>query len=326
MKAAYFIFLFSFSLFALSVKSQALPDSTLPLSNEIVFASDTQAPIWIETLWLKPNNNRYATGKIFGHILKRKPREVFLLGDVVSVGSSNKQWKRVNKYLKQLRSLGIQVNAALGNHDILFQSAKAQKKFQEYFPNHVKTGYVEIRDSVAVILLNSIYTTLSEKEDSVQVNWYRNTLEKLDSDPSIQFIITGCHHSPYTNSKTVGSTVLVQKRFVTSFLRSVKGRLFLSGHTHAFEHFNIMGKDFVVIGGGGGMYESLKKGKSKLNDLSDSYKPMFHYLTVKRQADKLQVTSIRLKTDFTAFEEGEKFYINKATGASVLTDKLFTGK
>jgi hypothetical protein len=41
--------------------------------------------------------------------------------------------------------------------------------FQQRFPNHNRTGFVEIVDSVAVVLLNSNFNTLSKAEDEAQV-------------------------------------------------------------------------------------------------------------------------------------------------------------
>ncbi len=307
------ILIISFSVFfATGLKSQLVTTAIQGAGNELVFASDTQAPIWIEALWLQPHRNRVATKKIFNSITEKQPKAVFLLGDVVSVGCSNKQWRRMDGYLKKLRDKGVKVNATLGNHDLMFKAEKGRRKFVERFPNYVNTGFVEVEDSVAVILLNSNYKFLSKNEDTIQLNWYRNTLQRLDDDSAIQFVITGCHHSPYSNSKFIGSSEEVRRKFARLFLQSKKGRLFLSGHTHAYEHFKVEGKDFLVIGGGGGLHENLKN-NNRLKDIDSAYKPMYHYLTIKRQVDKLQITSIKLKHDFSGFEEGVKFEINKTT-------------
>lgn len=295
----------------LMVKAQE-PDTARVGIKELVFASDTQAPMWVETLWLKSNNNRTATKDLFNDILSRAPAAVYLLGDVVSLGSSNRQWKPMDAYLKRLRSKGIKVNAALGNHEVMGQPGKGQRKFQLRFPKHIKTGSLDITDSIAVILLNSNFASLSLAEDTAQVNWYKQTLEQLDGDSSVHFIITCCHHSPYTNSKIVSSSMAVRQKFVPYFLKSKKSRLFLSGHSHNFEHFRQDEKDFFVIGGGGGLHQPLKQGKNLIPDLSPNYKPLFHYLVVRRQSDSLLLTSVRLKPDFSGFEKGEKFTIGKA--------------
>ena len=284
-------------------------DVTGAVSKELVFASDTQAPQWVETILRKPNNNRTATKMIFGDIAKRLPAAVYILGDVVSLGCSNKPWKPMDGYLDTLRHKGVKVHAALGNHEVMYCAKSGQQKFQQRFPDHVKTGYVSTVDSVAVVLLNSNFKKLSDAEDAAQRSWYQHTLDSLDADPAVVFIISGCHHSPYSNSKVVGSCQAVQEKLVPPFLSSKKSRLFLSGHSHNYEHFRQQEKDFVVIGGGGGLHQPLNVGKDALPDLSLGCKPMFHYLSIRRFGHQLQLTCVLLKPDFSGFEEGERFVV-----------------
>lgn len=220
-------------------------------TTELCFASDTQAPMWIETLFLKKNNNKQATKKLFEAISERRPGALFIMGDVVNLGYSNRQWRPMDAYLKDLRSKNISVHAALGNHEVMGQAKKGMRKFQERFPDHAPTGYMQVKDSVAVVLLNSNFGKLSAEENAAQLKWYKETLQKLDNDPSIHFVISGCHHSPYTNSKVVGASKDVQEKFVPLFLASQKSKLFITGHSHNYEHFQKGGKDFFVIGGGG---------------------------------------------------------------------------
>src|SRR6476661_3859208 len=79
-------------LFPAITGSAQLQQPEIKNSSIIAFASDTQAPMWVETLWLKPDHNRKATRLLFLDILKQRPSNVFLLGDVVNLGSSDKQW------------------------------------------------------------------------------------------------------------------------------------------------------------------------------------------------------------------------------------------
>ena len=311
----------AFALFSLVVAKSQAPfagDSTL-----MAFASDTQKPMWVETLFLKSNQNRQATKKIFNEFSQLKPKALFLLGDVVNLGYSNKQWKDMGGYLSDLRRQGIAVHAALGNHEVMGRAKKGENKFQTYFPEHVRTGYVKVVDSVAVVLLNSNFGKLTAADNEAQVKWYKTTLKELDNDPSIEYIITGCHHSPFTNSKIVGCSKGVEDKFVQPYLASAKSRLFVSGHSHNFEQYQVKGKDFLVIGGGGGLHQPLKTGEGILPDMAADYKPEFHYLTVKRCADGLQLKSYALKTDFTGFEEGRDMVILKP--AASITDYTASG-
>ncbi len=60
-------------------------------SKSIAFISDTQAPMMVEKLWLKSHHNEKATEALFREIVTRKPSQLFMLGDVVSLGYKKKK-------------------------------------------------------------------------------------------------------------------------------------------------------------------------------------------------------------------------------------------
>ncbi len=132
-----------------------------------------------------------------------------------------------------------------------------------------------------------------------QQKWYQETLASLDQNAEVKMIIVSCHHAPFTNSKIVGSSKPVQKQFVPLFLSTNKCRLFITGHAHAFEHFIHSGKDFFVIGGGGGIHQPLN---AEHKDIQSDYKPQFHFLMITPTAKVLHIQSISLRDDFSGFE------------------------
>ncbi len=252
--------------------------------------------MWAETLWLKPYHNAEATKRLFSDIVTRKPSSLFILGDVVSLSCRPKTWVRMDSYLENCRKAGIPVSALLGNHDVMSSSKRGEAEFQKRFPNHNKTGFRIIVDSMAVVFLNSNFKKLAPEDLAKEEAWLQKTLDSLDANPAVLATLMACHHAPFTNSKIVHSSEPVQQKFVPAFLQSKKATLFITGHSHNFERFNHNGKDFVVIGGGGGLKQSLFKGKKKIKDkdLSDTYKPLFHYLILKREGRTLQLTSREL--------------------------------
>jgi len=276
----------------------------------LYFVSDTQQPMMVEKLVLKSNNNKKATADIFTTILREKPQSLYMLGDVVSLGYANHKWKKVDVFLDSCRNQGTAVCGLLGNHEVMGRRAKGEKNFQKRFPTNVRTGYISITDSVAVVLLNSNFNTLSGQDMAKQQAWYKSTLVSLDTNNAVKAVIVACHHAPFTNSKIVGCSNKVQQYFVADYILSKKAQLFITGHAHAFEHFKIQGKSFLVIGGGGGLHQPLKTGKNDLSDLAIDYKPMFHYLSVKRVAANLLITSHFLKPNFTGFDTGLSFNTN----------------
>ena len=278
------------------------------LENHVLaFASDTQAPMLVERIWLRSFRNRLATELLFDDIREKKPKQLFLLGDVVNLGYSSRQWKPIDGYLHKLREAGIGLHAIMGNHEVMGKPKKGEAKFQERFPGHKRTGFSFVQNEMAIILLNSNFAQLSPGEEKQQVEWLTQSFEQFDADPAIQFVITCCHHSPFTNSRIVKPSVEVQQKFLPPFFASKKSQLFLSGHCHAFEHFLVENKDFMVIGGGGGLRQPLRKGIGSLADLAENYKPMFHYVLLYPAGDHLKLSSWHLNKEFTGFEVGLEF-------------------
>lgn len=294
------------SFHVIKTQAQQAEIPVLDKSNrDIAFVSDTQAPIWIESIFLKNYSNARATGIIFNEIIREQPQALFILGDVVSLGYNKRKWTAVDQYLSTVRDSGTPVYALLGNHELMGRPKRGEANFQQRFPEHQRTGYMEIVDSVAVIMLNSNFSSLSKTEIEQQQQWLKATTDSLENNSAVCAVIMSCHHSPYTNSELVNSSVQVQEQFVKVFLQHDKCRLFISGHCHAFEYFKMEGKDFLVIGGGGGLQHPLRHSGAKyLNDLSLPYKPMFHYVTVRRDDKELHVYSHNLKDDFSGFDEG----------------------
>jgi len=292
--------------FSIAAKSQAI--KSLP-KNELDFVSDTQQPMTVEKIKLHANHNTLATSMIFTDILKDNPDAVYLLGDVVAVGSKNHKWKKVDSFIDSCKNKEIGVHALLGNHDVMFSRKKGEKNFQKRFPDNVDIGYVSITDSIAIVMLNSNFKKLSGSEIDKEVNWYKSTLAALDSNTAIKAIIVSCHHAPYTNSTIVGCSKSVQQYFVPAYIQTKKCRLFITGHAHAFEHFEMQGKNFLVIGGGGGLHQPLNTSDKHIRDMAFNYKPMFHYLSIKIYTDKLLLTSHFIKENFSGFENGYSFEI-----------------
>jgi hypothetical protein len=276
---------------------------------EIDFVSDTQAPMTVEKVKLHANHNTLATAMIFSEMLKNKPLAVYMLGDVVSVGSNNRKWRMVDNFIDSCHQNKIVVHALLGNHDVMWSRKKGEKNFAKRFPGFKDVGYVTVTDSIGVIMLNSNFKKLSSAEIDEQQKWYQSALKNLDSNNAVKAIIVSCHHAPFSNSLIVGSSKLVQKYFVPDFIQTKKCKLFITGHAHAFEHFTFSGKDFLVIGGGGGLHQPMDTSINKIRDLASLYKPMFHYLSLQRQGDILLLVSHFIKQDFSGFEKGYSFEI-----------------
>jgi predicted MPP superfamily phosphohydrolase len=296
-------------LFLLLAFFHAKQQPSVTKNKEIDFVSDTQQPLFVEKLKLAPNHNTEATSMIFAEMLKNKPAVVYMLGDIVGLGSSNRKWRAADQFIDSCRKEKIAIHALLGNHDVMWTRKKGEHNFTKRFPQDDKIGYINVEDSIATIMLNSNFKKLSDDEIARQSAWYESALSKLESDQAVKMIIVCCHHAPYTNSLIVNSSPQVQKYFVPAFLQTKKCRLFITGHAHAFEHFKISGKDFLTIGGGGGLHQPLDSSANRIPDLASAYKPMFHYLSMQRNGNKLLIASHCLSPDFSGFKNGYSFEI-----------------
>jgi hypothetical protein len=270
----------------------------------VAFVSDTQSPIFPETIRLSRNTNELARAKIFDSILQFRPHSVIHLGDLVSLGFWNPSWEAIDAFLEQLQPNGIGFYPVLGNHELMLFAESGEANFQKRFPHAARTGYMRRVGPLAVLLLNSNISVLTVDEQAEQLSRYQETLQELDKDSTVGIVVVACHHSPYTNSTIVSPSGDVQESFVPPFLQSAKARIFLSGHAHAAEHFQISTKDFLVIGGGGGLQHPLLTGpESRWQDLfpQKTEKRMFHYLEGLITSTSATFTVRMLNDDFTSF-------------------------
>ena len=290
------------------VHAQAIvPDS---LSGTLIdFVSDTQQPLGVEKIYLTPTQNTRATSMIFSAVLQDKPAALFMLGDIVSLGYRNKKWRSTDKFLDSAKEKKINVFGLLGNHDIMIRDRRGERNFNKRFPEHRRTGYLKVIDSIAIILLNSNFSKLSAPEIQQQQQWYTRTADSLNNHPGIKGIIVTCHHPVFTNSNMVKPSAGTRQQFLPVFLATQKCILFITGHAHAFEHFKYQKKDFLVIGGGGGLHQPLTVKANMPADVALTYKPMFHYLQLRRFGNFLQLKSYGLKQDFSGFTAGYTFVV-----------------
>ena len=194
----------------------------------------------------------------------------------------------------------------MGNHELMLFPDLGYANFVERFPEFSRTGYLTQIDSIAVIILNSNFGDMSTEEIKMQNEWYETTIAKLEQDESVNRIIVGCHHSPYTNSTIVNPSEEVQEYFVPAFLESKKTKMFISGHAHAFEHFRMERKEFVVIGGGGGLQQPLLTGKEALwKDNFSTREPLrrFHFASLEKSAKNFIFHVQMIDTTFSRFQK-----------------------
>ena len=286
---------------------------TVQSSPAFVFLSDTQSPLWFETLRLPDDDNETATRQILNTVAADSSCvAVFHLGDLTALGSFDSYWKDFDEKTEALRNAGIPVYPAFGNHEYMPFARSGKANMIRRFPFVERSWYEQRVGPVAVILLNSNFSCLSETERQDQRRWYTQTLNELDTDSTVSIVLVGCHHPPYTNSTIVNPSEEVQRYFVPPFMQSTKSKLFLSGHAHTYERFHIEGKDFMVIGGAGGLLHPLLQGKEQrwLDQYSSpGERRFFHYVRCTFGNDELKASVMRLTPDKARFEAADSLKI-----------------
>jgi hypothetical protein len=272
----------------------------------VLFVSDAQSPIFLEKLKLRSNNNDRAREMICTQMLAERPDGIFTLGDMVSLGWYRLTWEWFDKFLHSAREAKVPIFPILGNHDLMFYPSTGAEEFRLRFPWYSNTGYAVRAGKLAVTMLNSNFGRLSDLERTQQLAWLDSTLRTFEVDSSVGVVIVACHHPPFTNSTIVSPSTEVRESFVPLYLRYPKCKVFLSGHCHAFEHFRYEGKDFLVMGGGGGLQQPLLTGSDmKWEDLfpRKTETRMFHYLTCRITGEGLELIVRMIKGDFSGFED-----------------------
>lgn len=279
--------------------------------SSIIFVSDTQAPIWIETLRLQEHDNEKAT-KLIYHAIEQESTAVavFHLGDITSIGMFDSYWSSFDEFQKNLL---VPVYPVIGNHEYFFFKKPALEQFQKRFPLSSSPWYSVVIQSIGIIALNSNFSELSDGERLQQQAWYLEQLSKFESDSSIRSVIVLCHHSPFTNSTIVDPSREVQQLFFSPFSMYQKTAVFISGHAHAYEHFRKNGKELFVIGGGGGLLQPLLIGnEQRYDDLFSQMHSLrfFHYIECVVQRNSLQLLVKKLRNDFSGFDVADTVTIS----------------
>ena len=271
----------------------------------VLVLSDTQAPMFWEMLILPWNRNDEARQKILELVLgEPDPAAVFHLGDAVARGSEEADWKPIDDFLARLRARSIPVYGVMGNHEYISSSGAGAARFRKRFPEFPRSWYSVRIVPLAFIVLNSNFGELTAKERAEQQKFYAEQLASLDGDPEVKGIVVCSHHPPYTNSKIVRPSFEAEREFVPPFIKSRKAKLYLSGHSHAAEHFIREGKNFLVLGGGGGLLQPLRIGSAMRHE---DHFPLrneirwFHYLRLQMNEEGWTVTFRMLRQDLASW-------------------------
>ena len=309
-----------FSQKSVSTKNQYKHDFNQE-TNRIVFIGDTQKTNKLQFLNEK---NIGIQDSLFKKISSDSPDLLIHLGDLVELGSSLSDWNEFDKFSAYIHENKIPFLSVLGNHEYHGNNKKALSNFFSrfgYFKNK-ESWFSFVLSGLGFILINSNEDEMSLEEMDLQFNWFNNKIEEFNKADSVDYIIVVCHHPPYTNMDVQyfknalplihskdWSSGYIRKNYSIEFMKSDKARLFVSGHTHSYEHFIFEGKHFIVSGGGGGPRDPINLKGSYEDVFNGPVIRNFNYCRLTRDKESWIFEMLNYSED-KKWEVGDKFVIN----------------
>jgi len=271
---------------------------TVAKSQTIIIIGDTQSPTIVDKNRFVYNNNDSVNALLYQSILNEEKKDAVIhLGDITAFADNDKEWLAFDNFYDSLQKQEVPLLPVVGNHEYMLNPTKGIANFHKRFPERKTTYSLNKIGQFAIIIVNSNFDQLSKEFVQAQDDWYRRTINDLEADTSVSFIFVCAHHPPFTNNTVTSPDKDTKEHFWDRFFESKKTVAFISGHSHAYEHFAFLPyvpdpvnrnkrfstslKHTFVSGGGGGIQHPLLTGdKVRYPDIADfdtEIRP-FHYL------------------------------------------------
>jgi 3',5'-cyclic AMP phosphodiesterase CpdA len=228
--------------------------------------------IHLSDLHIGRSNNTENVSRIVEWILEHadqhQARIVVVTGDLTDDGAEW-QLQRAAELLEPLEAAGYRVLAVPGNHDYgpfgITESQESVENFQKYLGGGVEYPHLEVVDSTAFVLLDSMQGEVRSIEfigaegqlGKEQRRKLDQLLDTLADDPDTDQVVILMHHHPFDLKKF--HEMRDAKRFLKIVRRSETPRVtaLLFGHKHLDFRFNdpedhkedLYGIDLIYAGG-----------------------------------------------------------------------------
>jgi Icc-related predicted phosphoesterase len=264
---------------------------------KIAVIGDTQHTSLWERVFLRREDNTADQQTLIAAMAAENPDLVIHLGDLNFLSTARRLWRRYDELFSPINDRNIQTLLVPGNHDYFGGLIQNLSEFEKRFPHFKLSRWSTYKfGSIALILLDSNKRPLGRKMWRSQADWYLSTINRYETDDEIKDVFVLAHHPPFTNSKSSGEAKWTHKDFVEPFLAKKKTRAYISGHVHAYEHFEKNGKHFLVAGGGGGPRVKLHEGKNAKHAdlcLASSPRPL-HFILINEDDSSRKVQCLGL--------------------------------
>lgn len=245
--------------------------------DSFLVCGDIQDKLWYE-IWREDTNDQRR--RTLDRLAQEDPAFLLQLGDLVGKGACGSQWTQLDRDLHRIQAKDIAIFPALGNHEYFGDAEKALNHYFTRFPHLKGRRWYEFRyRGLLFLVVDSNEGDLSSEDRRAQREWYAAALTSGQKDADVRAIVVASHHPPYTNAHRIPPSTFMRDHFVEPARRNGKVKLFLSGHVHSYERFEIEGIHFVVSGGGGAPqnFNGVAGPSGRYGDLYDGPR-RFHFL------------------------------------------------
>jgi 3',5'-cyclic AMP phosphodiesterase CpdA len=277
----------------------AFPTAYTNARGEFVIHGDTR-PWMLAEVWRKPSGDERRA--VIARLAEERPDFIVNTGDLVAAGSMASQWTTFDEETAPLREQAIAYFASLGGHDLWPIERVGLEHAAARFPYLAeRIGYGLRHGYVDVIVLDSTASGLPPEQQDAQSAWLRDRFSADDADPSVRCVIVACHHTPMTNSASVGDSEWIVRHVLEPGRKCRKFKALFGGHTHSYEHFLADGVHVVVSGGGGAPLMDVAGPGGTHRDLYDGPRG-HHYCRLTPRVDRVDVDVVMLAADGTWFD------------------------
>lgn len=252
---------------------------------------------------------------IIDKIAAGEPAFVVNIGDFVTWGDKDEDWRDFEASYRVFRDKNIPYYPVRGNHENKGDLKEALARYFEHFPAlKGQLWYSLTAGRCGLIMLDSNFSNLSGEQLARQGEWLEETLSRYQKDDDIFWVMAFVHHPPFSNSRYYNKEKRVQEYFLPLLETCAKVKFVFSGHVHTYERFRKNGINYVVSGGGGSPLVSLPRAeKSRYPDAYDTTgtKPRgTHFCLVTVAKDHIELKTLHLDPEKLSWSPGDDFRVD----------------
>ena len=258
--------------------------------------------------------------KLYDANLEESLNLVFNVGDIVTNGYELSQYK--TEFFEPMKtvSCNVPVMVSIGNHETESQYYYQYMKYEDFEGAEGEKYYSFRIGKILFIALNSNW----QVRNNTQIEWLDAILKNAQSDDTIDWIFSFCHHPGHTELYPDGCTDYVEDRIIPTLKKYSKVEILFYGHTHDYERGAAQDANlrFVLSGGAGSDLNRWKyRDLSELQNYPEIQKTFDYYnysivdIDLSKKTYRINTYALGNKDEFMPNVLVDSFYRDKTAPA-----------